>query len=295
MKCEAIEAHSSEHSVRKMCSVLELCESSNYQWLKGEKRRQKKQETEQGLILLVRKVFDENNKVYGCRRLRRALKAAGIELSEWKVRRIMRENGIYPQTLKKYRPGRNGKPDGKYFENVVAQDFKSSQPNQKWVGDITYLKTKIGWVYLAAVVDLYNREVIGYEISRSIDTELVCRALSNALLRRGKNAEKLVFHSDRGCQYSSKRYQEMLSRHGIRGSMSKAGCPYDNSCMESFFASLKKEYYYRREYATIDDVRKDLFYYIEVFYNRKRLHSSLGYMSPVAYRIKESEMQIVSI
>ena len=148
------------------------------------------------------------------------------------------------------------------------------------------MKTEIGWVYLAAVIDLYNREVIGYEVSKSIDTELVCRALSNALLRREKCADPLVFHSDRGCQYSSRRYQSMLSEHNIQGSMSKAGCPYDNSCMESFFASLKKEYFYRREYATIDNVRRDLFYYIEIFYNRKRLHSSLGYMSTVAYRLK---------
>ena len=107
--------------------------------------------------------------------------------------------------------------------------------------------------------------MIGYEVSRNINTELACGALGNALLRRGKRAETLVFHSDRGCQYSSKRYQRMLSENGIEGSMSKAGCPYDNSCIESFFASLKKEYFYRRGYATIDDVRRDLFYYIEIF------------------------------
>ena len=287
MKCEAIYAHSSEHSVRKMCRALELCEKSYYQWRRGEKQRQRRQEKERALIDTVRKVFEETNKVYGCRRMQRALEAEGISLSEWKVRRIMRENGMYPQNLKKFRPYRKGKSDGRYFENIVSQDFSSDAPNRKWVGDITYIKTVLGWVYLAAVIDLFNREVIGYEVSRNINTELACGALGNALLRRGKRSEALVFHSDRGCQYSSQRYQKMLSENGIEGSMSKAGCPYDNSCMESFFASLKKEYFYRREYATIDDVRRDLFYYIEIFYNRKRLHSSLGYMSPVAYRIKQ--------
>ena len=185
-----------------------------------------------------------------------------------------------------FRPGKKEKSDGQYCTNEIRQDFACDSPNQKWVGDITYLKTKSGWVYLAAVMDLYNREVIGYSISRNIDTELACRALGNALPRKKKN-ETPVFHSDRGSQYSSNRYQMMLTQNKIKGSMSKAGCPYDNSPMESFFASLKKEYFYRQEYATIQDIERDLFYYIEVFYNRKRLHSSLGYMSPVAYRMKE--------
>ena len=135
-------------------------------------------------------------------------------------------------------------------------------------------------------MDLYNREIIGYYVSRQMDSEIVCRALDSALQKRENKEKTLIFHSDRGCQYCSKRYQAMLSENNIQGSMSKAGCPYDNSCMESFYASLKKEYYYRREYATIEELEMDLFYYIEIFYNRKRLHSSLGYMSPVAYRLK---------
>ena len=291
MKCEAIHAHSSEFSVRKMCKTLELCESSYYQWLRGEKRRRERQQEEQGLIKEVKRVFEETNRIYGCRRLQRTLAEQGIELSEWKVRRIMRENGMYPETMKKYKPGKSGTADGKYFENLIEQDSSCEGPNEKWVGDITYLRTMLGWVYLAVVIDLYNREVIGYSISRNIDTELTCRALSNALQRRGESEGSLLFHRDRGCQYTSKRYQRMLAENGIQGSMSKAGCPYDNSVMESFFASLKKEYFYRKEYVSMDEVENDLFYYIEVFYNRKRLHSSLGYMSPVAYRMKEMELR----
>ena len=173
----------------------------------------------------------------------------------------------------------------------MQQNFKTEKKNQVWVGDITYIKTQIGWVYLAVVMDLYNREVIGYSISKKIDTELVKQALSNAITRQGRE-EGLIFHSDRGCQYSSKGYHKMLKEHNITGSMSRPGCPYDNSCMESFFATLKKERIYRREYGTMEDVQRDMFRYIELFYNRKRLHSVLGYMSPVSYRLEYDGMNV---
>ncbi len=150
------------------------------------------------------------------------------------------------------------------------------------------LKTKLGWVYLAAVMDLYNREVIGYAVSKTIDAELACRAFSNAICKNEK-ISGLVFHSDRGSQYRSQKYQNILNEYQITGSMSKPGYPYDNSCMESFFASMKKEFISRKEYDTIEEVKQDVFYYIELFYNRKRLHSSLGYLSPVSYRLKNSE------
>ena len=168
---------------------------------------------------------------------------------------------------------------------MIRQNFKTEKVNEVWVGDITYIKTRIGWAYLEVVIDLYNREVIGYAISKKIDTELVKRALGNAIGRRGTK-KGMIFHSDRGCQYSSKGFIKMLEENGIIGSMSRPGCPYDNSCMESFFATLKKERVYRRNYDTMEEVRQDMFRYIELFYNRKRLHSVLGYMSPVEYRLK---------
>lgn len=264
---------------------MELCEASYYQWKKGEEKREKKQKQEQEQILEVKAVFEESKKTYGCRRVKQALEKKGIVYSEWKIRRIMRENGFYPITIRKYNPGRSGKSDGRYYDNIIKQDFKANNPNEKWVGDITYLKTKLGWVYLAAVMDLYNREIIGYAVSKTIDAELACRALRNAIVKSGRPKE-LLFHSDRGSQYCSKKYQSILNEYKITGSMSKAGYPYDNSCMESFFASMKKECISRREYATMEMVEKDIFYYVEIFYNRKRLHSILGYLSPVAYRLK---------
>jgi len=161
-------------------------------------------------------------------------------MSEHRIRRIMRENGFYPETGKKYKPTHNGKADGRYCENLVKQNFTTEKKNEIWVGDITYIKTSIEWVYLAVVLDLFNREVIGYSISKKIDSELVKSALGNAIARNGKR-ENMVFHSDRGCQYASKGYYELLETNNIKGSMSRPGCPYDNSCAESFFATLKKE------------------------------------------------------
>ena len=179
-----------------------------------------------------------------------------------------------------------GKSDGMFASNIIQRNFTPFGLNQYWCGDITYIRTYLGWVYLAVVLDLCNKEVIGYAISKNIDTELVKNALGNAVANRGLH-EDVVFHSDRGCQYSSKGYKNMLEELKITPSMSAPGCPYDNAAMESFFASLKKELIYRKTYANIDEVREDVFKYIEIFYNRKRIHSSLGYKTPVAYRLEK--------
>lgn len=291
MKYEAISKYSSTFSVRKMCKVLALNPSNYYRWKRAEDKRKQRIFDELKLVKQVEKVFKDSDKTYGYRAMQRALYNEGIEISEYKVRRIMRENGFYPETRTKYKPTHNGKTDGKYHKNLLQQNFKTEKKNQVWVGDITYIKTQIGWVYLAVVMDLYNREVIGYSISKKIDTDLVKQALSNAIARQGRE-EGLIFHSDRGCQYSSKGYHKMLEEHNITGSISRLGCPYDNSCMESFFATLKKERIYRREYDTMEDVQRDMFRYIELFYNRKRLHSVLGYMSPVSYRLEYDGMNV---
>ena len=285
MKYEAIQRYGSEHSVRKMCKVLGLKESSYYQWFARHEKRLEKHKEEGKLAKKIGEVFEANKRIYGYRKMQKALGKEGIYLSEYKVRKSMRENGYFPVVIRKYKPTRNGKPNGKYYEDKLCQKFKTDQLNKVWTGDITYIKTSLGFVYLAAVIDLYNREIIGYSISQTIDTELVTAALGNALARTGGKSEGLIFHSDRGCQYSSKSYQKMLEKHGIIGSMSKPGCPYDNACTESFFSSAKKECIYRKKYDNIEAVKTDLFEYIELFYNRKRVHASLGYLSPVEYRL----------
>ena len=285
MKCEAIFANRALYSVAKMCRAFQIKQCEYYQWLRDLKKRQQRKEAENALTDKVRKVFVENREWYGCRKMRAALMNEGLTLSEWKIRRIMREYGLYPVSLRKFKPYRKSKGDGLYSENIINRDFSPETMNKVWAGDITYIQTNLGWVYLAAVLDLKNKEVIGYEIGKNIDSDLSMSALGNAIATRGKH-KGLIFHSDRGTQYSSNKYKAMLKKNGIVSSMSAPGCPYDNSCMESFFASLKKELIYRKKYATIDEVKTDVFRYIELFYNRKRLHSSLGYMSPVEYRLK---------
>ena len=245
-----------------------------------------KRAADRALAVQVGKVFEENKCVYGYRKMQRALEKSGVILSVYSVRKIMRENGYYPVVVMKYKPSRNGKSDGKYLEDKVKQGFKPQKLNQIWAGDITYIKTRLGFVYLAAVLDLCNREVIGYQIGKQIDTELVKSALGNAIGRAGGNVDQVIFHSDRGCQYSSKGYQKFLSEHKMVGSMSRPACPYDNSCLESFFSTAKRECIYRKDYDTIDEVKQDLFEYIELFYNRKRIHETLGYLTPVEYRMR---------
>jgi transposase InsO family protein len=287
MKYEAIKVNSSKFSVRKMCKTLELKEANYYKWKCQQEKRCCNKIDELKLMKTVENVFSDSRKTYGYRKMRHALEKEEIYLSEYKIRKIMRENGLYPETMRKYKPYRNGKVQGQFSQNILNRNFRTNSKNKIWVGDITYIKTNLGWTYLAVVIDLYNREVIGYSMSKKIDTELVKRALSNALAGKG-NVDGLIFHSDRGCQYSSIGYRKMLEGYGIISSMSRPGCPYDNSCVESFFATAKKECIYRKTYATMEEVKKDIFDYIELFYNRKRMHSVLGYMSPVEYRLKYS-------
>jgi Transposase and inactivated derivatives len=286
MKYEAIHTHTKDHSVAKMCEVLNVKRTAYYQWEKRSEKRLEKRAREAKTIKIVRKVFDENRQVYGYRRMFVTLVRMGIKITEYTVRKAMRQNGMYPDTEKKYKPTHNGKHDGKYLDNLLKQDFQAAAPKKVWAGDITYIKTILGFIYLAVVLDLYNKEVIGYSISKSIDTALVMQGMKNAIQKSGKKStEHTVFHSDRGSQYASKAYQQLLEAHNITGSMSRPGCPYDNACSESFFSSAKRECINKKKYVIMDEVRQDIFSYIELFYNRKRLHSGLGYLSPVEYRL----------
>jgi putative transposase len=284
MKYEAILVHSPRFSVAKMCAVLGLRASSYYQWRRRRAAAEVRVRHDRILAETVKTTFEENRRVYGYRRMALALADQGVNVSVYRVRRIMRQTGLYPVTVRRFRPAGRGRASGAFFANALAQDFSAKQPNESWVGDITYIKTKIGWVYLATVQDLFNREIVGYAVSKRIDSELVKRALSAALGRTGASGKGTLFHSDRGIQYASKSFQTMLRDHGFVGSMSRSGCPYDNAVAESFFSTAKRECIYRKEYAGLDEVKADLFAYIELFYNRKRMHSALGYKTPVEFK-----------
>ena len=286
MKYEAIHSYSPHHSVEKMCKVLGLKSTAYHQWNRRRKLRADRERAKAELVRQVRRVFEECRSVYGYRKMRRELTSRGVALSEYKVRHIMRSGGMYPITTRRFRPARGAKASGRFHENRLRQDFATDAPNKTWVGDITYIKTNVGWVYLATVIDLFNREVVGYSTSKQIGTELVKQALSNALARKGSSDQKTVFHSDRGTQYASRGFQTMLAKNGIEGSMSRGGCPYDNAVAESFFSIAKRECIHHKTYRDFEEVRRDLFSYIELFYNRKRMHSSLGYRTPVEYRME---------
>jgi len=283
MKYEAILENSRDFKIVNMCRYLGVKPQNYYRWKRTRQKAAEKRIALQPLIRKIEQVFNDSRKTYGYRTVQRELAKEGITVSEYTVRKIMRENGFYPVTMVKYSPGKADKTEQRYSYNELKQYFKADHPGKKLAGDITYIRTSIGWVYLAVVIDLYNREVVGYETSKQIDSELVKRALANAL---DKGIKPELFHSDRGSQYSSESFRRMLSENEIRQSQSKPGCPYDNACVESFFATAKKELIYRKKYDIIDEVRKDVTDYIENFYNRKRLHSYLGYMSPVEFRLK---------
>ena len=284
MRYEAMSRLTDQYSVRKMAKVLGVKDSAFYQWRRRQKQNAEKQASQELLVKAVRSVFDESRQTYGYRNMTKALAGKGIVLSEYRVRHIMRSNGMYPVTAAKFRPARSGKADGRYLDNLFNQDFKTTRLNQKWAGDITYIKTGLGWVYLATIIDLHNREIVGYDISKKMDAELVCRALSYALTRRDiTDKDDLIFHSDRGCQYASLRFQTMLEANGVTGSMSRPGCPYDNAVAEHFFSTAKRECIYRMDFSDITEVRRILFDYIEVFYNRTRAQACLGHVSPINY------------
>lgn len=194
--------------------------------------------------------------------------------------RLMKQGGLAVKTRRKYKATTNSRHNLPVFENILDKQFSSvTRPNQVWVSDITYIWTDEGWLYLAGVVDLYSRKVVGWSMDSTMTADLVLQALDQAV-KRQRPGEGLLHHSDRGCQYASKKYKKKLAKHKMVGSMSKKGDCYDNACMESFFATLKKELVYHTKFRTRAAARLAIFEYIEVFYNRKRLHSTLGYVTP---------------
>lgn len=231
----------------------------------------------------VRRIHAESDGTYGSPRIHAQLKTEGLTCGRSRVARIMREARLKGCPKRRFRVG--SKSSAVSTPNLLNQDFSASGANRRWASDITYLWTTQGWLYLAVVMDLYSRRIVGWSMNRRIGRQVALDALDMALGQRQPTSE-LIHHSDRGTQYLSDEYQRLLRRHGITCSMSSAGSCYDNAVVESFFATLKRERTRRRQYRTRDDARADLFDYIERFYNRERRHSYLGYLSPVGYEDK---------
>jgi transposase InsO family protein len=224
--------------------------------------------------------------VYGYRKVREDLvQEQKLSVCRETVRSLMQDAGLRSKAKRKFVVTTDSNHTHPIAENLVARDFAASAPNEKWVADITYIRTREGWLYLAAVMDLFSRRIVGWSFSTHIDAALVCEALKSALLRRHPGSD-LVHHSDRGAQYASLVFQDLLAVHGISCSMSRKGDPWDNACMESFFDKLKSECFGDNVFNTFAEAERELFWYIEVFYNRVRRHASLGYVSPATYEAR---------
>ena len=277
MRYEFIRAKKASFPVRWMCRLLDVSRSGYYAWLQGKDSHEQR---DRQILQVIREVFEENRETYGSPRIYRELRVRGIRCSKARVERLMRKHGITPPRKKKYRVTTDSNHKNPIAPNVLQRDFTSPAPNRRWVSDITYVWTRAGWLYLAVVLDLFSRRIVGWAMDSRLDTEsLALRALHMALFGRAPD-RGLIHHSDRGCQYTSQRYRDALRARAIVCSMSRRGDCWDNAVVESFFATLKLELIHRQSFRTREEARLAIFDYIEVFYNRQRRHSYLGYMSP---------------
>lgn len=260
-----------------MCKVLEVSRSGYYKWRdrpESERELRHKEWTE-----LVKDVHVNSRRLYGSPKITQKLHQQGIDISERTVTRIMKKQQWRSRTVKKYKATTNSKHDLPVQENVLNQEFTASKPNEKWVTDITYIPTLEGWLYLASVMDLYSRKIVGWHMSDRMTKELVLQALKQAHGRQQPDTA-VLHHSDRGSQYASHDYQKQLQLYSMIGSMSRKGNCYDNACIESFHSLIKKELIYLNKYETREEAQKSIFEYIEIFYNNERIHSAIGYSTP---------------
>lgn len=269
--------HKTEHSIKSMCKELKVKRSGYYSWLRrgtsdGEKRNK-------WLESKIWYIFHESCQRYGSPRITAELKAQGINCTKKTVAKIMRKIGLKSKVRRRYKVTTNSNHRLPVAANLVRMKFNPVRRDNLWASDITYIRTKEGWLYLRVIVDLYSRRVISWSTSEYIDEVLVLRTIDKAIRVR-RPEEGLIFHSDRGSQYASFRVRNMLQENNILQSMSSTGNCYDNAVIESFFSTLKKELVYHERYQTREEANLSLFNYIEVFYNRFRRHSTLGYLSP---------------
>ena len=265
-----------------LCNALEVSTSGYYAWCK--RKPSQREVNDAQLLLIIKDLFKTHRETYGSPRIHDALKDLGHRVGENRVARLMRENALSARPKRVWRCVTT-KTDQSHpvAENELDRDFTASDVNQKWVTDVTFVDTDEGWLYLAPMIDLYNREVVGWAMSESNDTALTLSALSMALSRH-QPPQGLVHHSDRGSNYTAKAYREALLENHITLSMSRKGNCWDNAVAESFFATIKKELIHRFHFKTRREAASAIFEYIEVFYNRIRKHSKLGYNSPEQYR-----------
>jgi len=263
-----------------MCKVFGVNRSKYYQWLHNPVTERKKKD--EILESKIRIIHNQSKKRYGSPRVHAELKAQGERVSRKRVARIMRENKIVSISKKRFKATTDSKHSFPVCSNLLNQNFYSQAPNQAWVGDITYIPTEEGWLYLATVIDLFSRMVVGWAVGERMTTDLVEQAFLKAYWKR-KPTDNLIFHSDRGSQYASHSYQKLLKTLNVRQSMSAKGNCYDNAVAENFFSKLKTEFVNHEKFNSRKEAKLGIFEYIEMFYNRERKHSNLLYLSPLQF------------
>ncbi len=279
-----IDAHQKEWPVTVMCTILQVSTAGYYAWRDrpvsaGQQRRER-------LIAEIRVIHDTVKARYGSPRIHAELVAQGSSCCVNTVAKLMQTQGIAAKTARKFRHTTDSNHDLPVAANLLDRAFDPATANEAWVSDFTYIPTREGWLYLAAVEDLYSRRIVGWAMSERMTSRLVADALAMAVQQRLPEAG-LLAHSDRGSQYASEHYRRLLAKHGIECSMSRPADCWDNAPMESFFASLKKELVHHEDYQTREEAQANIFEYIEVFYNRQRRHSTLGFKSPAEYEQSE--------
>ena len=283
MRYRAIQEHDRRDPIRLMCRALAVSAGGYYAWRsRPESTRSVSART---VLSAIRVIHRESRETYGSPSIWDALLKQGHRIGEHRVARLMRQDGIRAKTVKKWRATTQSQHRFPVAANTLNRQFTVESPNRVWAGDLTYVWTTEGWLYLAVILDLYSRLVIGWAMGQRLTGELAEQALLMALTNRQPSAG-LLHHSDRGSQYAATHYQQVLTTYGITSSMSRKGNCWDNACVESFFGTLKRELVYHRHYATRKDATQDIFEYIEVVYNRKRRHSTLGYDSPTEYEAR---------
>lgn len=276
-------------SVSDACRVLQVSRSGYYAHRRAKPNAKSLQER-----TYVKAAFTDSGASYGSRRVMHALRQQGLQIGRYRVRALMREAGLRTSWKRKFVSTTDSRHALPVAENVLNRKFDVVEPNRAWVSDITYIRTAQGWLYLAVVLDLYSRKVVGWAMAPTMHAGLVMSALTMALQQR-RPAPGLILHSDRGSQYASDEYQALLKQHHVVCSMSRKGNCWDNSVMERFFLNLKMERVWQRLYANHDEARCDISQYIVGFYNAVRLHSTLGYLSPAAYEAKPTVKEPISL
>jgi putative transposase len=274
-----------DHPIRTLCLYLKVSPSGFYDWEQRQVRPCARALEDQSLAQEIGQIHARSRQTYGAPRIARELRKKGRCHGRNRVARLMQEKGLCGRQKGRYRvQTTDSHHDQPIAPNRLAAAPKATAPNQLWVADITYIQSQEGWLYLAAILDLYSRKIVGWAMSDRVDTSLVLKALGMALLHRNPPAH-LIFHSDRGVQYASADYRQALDQAGLVASMSRKGNCYDNATMESFWSTLKLELVYRRTFVTRSQARSQIFDYIETFYNRQRTHSALDYHSPVDFEL----------